>query len=99
MNTLHALNRRSDEQLEVVLNETSIWTVNGRQGRVLCVAPSFRRAIERTAAFAASGAIVTAVCRQPSDNIIVFCEQIARLRKIIAVREVLPDVRDAHHAV
>jgi hypothetical protein len=35
-------NRRSDEQLETILCETSHWAVNGRQGQVLCFAASLR---------------------------------------------------------
>jgi hypothetical protein len=90
METLQSSNRWTDEQLEAILSETSNWSVNGRQGQVLCQAASLRRATERAAEFATSGAVVTAICHMPSNDIIVFSEQIARLRKIIAVRE-LPD--------
>lgn len=80
-------NCRSDEQLEAILNETGHWVVNGQQGRVLCFAASLRRALERASEFAASDAIVVAICRLPSDNIIVFSGQIERLVKRIATRE------------
>jgi hypothetical protein len=37
--------------------------------------------------------MVIAICRLPADNIIVFSEQIARLRRIIAFRELLIPVQ------
>jgi hypothetical protein len=82
-------NRRSDEQLEVVLYETGHWVVNGRQGQVLCYAASLRQAIDRSTNFSASGAMVIAICRLPSDNIVIFSEQIDRLRQRINVRELI----------
>jgi hypothetical protein len=77
-------NRRSDEQLEAILFETADRTVNGRNGMTLCTAPSLRRALARAADFAASGAVVVALCRPPADNIIVFEAQATRLRKLRA---------------
>ena len=56
------------------------------------------RAMDRAAEFAVSGAVVTAICRMPSNDVIVFSEQIERLRKIIAVREVMPDDRHTGRA-
>jgi hypothetical protein len=79
--------RRTDEQLEAILSETGVWVVNGRQGRVLGSAASLRRALDRAAEYAVSGAVVVALCRMPSDQIIVFPDQIERLRKLIAMRE------------
>jgi hypothetical protein len=61
-----------------------VWVVNGQQGRVLCFAASLSRAIERSEEFAASGAVVVAICRLPSDDIIVFPAQIDRLRRLAA---------------
>ena len=61
-------NRRSDEQLEAILCETGHWAVNGRQGQVLCYAASLRQAIDRSEKFSASGAVVIAICRLPSDR-------------------------------
>ena len=72
-------NRRSDEQLEAIMWETGHWVVNGPQGRVLGSAANLRHAIDKWAVFAASGAVVVAICRLPSDNIIVFPGQIDRL--------------------
>jgi hypothetical protein len=37
-----------------------------------------------------SGAVVIAICRLPSDNIVIFSEQIGRLRRSISVRELSP---------
>jgi hypothetical protein len=82
-------NRRSDEQLEALLFETGHWAVNGRQGQVLCRTTSLRLAIDRAAEFSRSGAVVIAICRLPSDNIIIFSEQFDRLRRTI-VRELIP---------
>ena len=83
-------NRRSDEQLEAILCETGHWAVNGRQGQVLCYAASLRQAIERSEKFSASGAVVIAICRLPSDNIVIFSEQVIRLRRSVNVRELIP---------
>jgi hypothetical protein len=91
----NASNCRADEQLEAILCETGNWVVNGQQGRPLCFAASLRRALDRSAVFAASGAVVVAICRLPSDNIIVFPGQIERLRNIIAAREFGPIERPA----
>jgi hypothetical protein len=91
-------NRWTDEQLEAIMSETGEWAVNGRQGQVLCLAASFRRAMDRAAEYAAAGAVVTAISRLSPGNIIVFDEQIARLRKTIAVREVVPDDRGANRS-
>jgi hypothetical protein len=83
-------NRRSDEQLDLILFETATWTVNGRNGQVLCTAPSLRHALDRSTGFATSGAVVIALCRLPADNIIVFAAQAERMRKLLAGREVSP---------
>ena len=80
-------NSRTDDQLEAILTETGDWVVNGRQGRVLCLAASLGRALERAEAYAASGAVVIAITRLPADNIIVFAGQMERLRRRIAGRE------------
>ena len=79
-------NRRTDEQLEAILAETGHWVVYGKRGVVLFTAATLRRALDKSAQLSASGAVVIAICRLPSDNIIVFPEQIERLQKIIAGR-------------
>jgi hypothetical protein len=89
MDILHT-NHRSDEQLEAVLGENGHWVVNGQQGQVICFAASLRRALDRAAEYAASGAVVVAIRRLPFDNIVVFPAQIDRLRKAIAGRELMP---------
>jgi hypothetical protein len=87
MNTFLSSSHRTDEQLYLGLRETGDWTVNGRGGRVLCVAPSLRLAIDRARDYAASGAIVVALCRLPLDNVIIFAEQLTRLRTLLEERE------------
>ena len=84
-------NRRTDEQLEAILNERSDWLVNGPTGGALCFGASLRVAIERAVTYAASDAVVLAICRLPFDNIVVSTDQIERLRRVIAVRGVVPD--------
>jgi hypothetical protein len=86
MERFRTSSRKADDHLETILDEATHWTVNGRQGQVLCSAASLRLAIDRAAQYTSSGAVVTAICRQPGDNIIVFAEQMARLRQTIAVR-------------
>jgi hypothetical protein len=75
----------TDEQLEAILNETGNWVVNGQSGQAFCVAASLRMAIGMAETYAASDAVVAAICQLPSDNIIVFAEQIERLRKSIRI--------------
>jgi len=86
MGSYHLSNLRTDEQLDAMLHEAGHWTVNGRDGQVLCSAASLRSALDRVAEYSASGVAVTAICRQPGNNIIVFAEQMERLRQIIAGR-------------
>jgi hypothetical protein len=76
-------NRRTDEQLQAIIRETGHWAVTGQQGSVLCFAASLARAIDRAAEFAASDAVVIAIRRLPSDDIIVFPGQIERLRMML----------------
>jgi len=81
-------NYRSDEQLDTILFETAIWTINGLNGQILDTAPSLRQALDRAGSFTASGAVVVALCRMPDDNVIVFPPQLRRLRKLCAGREI-----------
>jgi hypothetical protein len=37
---------RSDGQLEAILFETAVWTVNGRNGQILCTVSSLRQALD-----------------------------------------------------
>ena len=98
MSSQYPGNRWSDEQLEAILFETAIWTVNGRNGHVLCTVSSLRQALEKAANLAASGASVVALCRRPGDNIVVFEAQAERLRKLRADRETPPPIRKIHVA-
>jgi hypothetical protein len=95
-------NHRSDEQLDAILSEPAPWTINGRNGQVLCTAASLRQALDRAASFVAFGTVVTTLCRMPGANIIVFETQAVRLRKLCAGREValfkeMDDRQDARH--
>ena len=90
MGSQYSGNRSSDEQLDALLFETAVWSINGRNGQVFCTAASLRRALNRAADFAASGAVVVALCRTPGDNIIVFEGQATRLRKLCTDREGAP---------
>jgi len=81
-------NHWSDEQLDAILSEPDTWTVSGRNGQVLCSVPSLRQALDRAASLVAFGAVVTALCRMPGANIIVFEAQAVRLRKLCAGHEV-----------
>jgi hypothetical protein len=94
MNNSRSTSYRTDDQLDCILCEVGNWVVSGRAGQVLCHAPSLRQAIDRASEYAASGAVVIALCRLPSDNIVVFADQMSRLRKIIAGRET-PPLKDA----
>ena len=74
---------RSDEQLEAILFETGRWAVNGQHGQVLGYAASLEHAVKRSASFSLSGARVIAICQLPFDNIVIFPEQIGRLRRAV----------------
>ena len=56
MDRQYPANYRSDAQLEAILFETAAWTVNGRNGQILCTVSSLRQALDKAADFAASGA-------------------------------------------
>jgi hypothetical protein len=81
---------KTDDQLELILHDTADWAVVGQGGQFLCFAASLGRALDRAADLAADGAVVTAVSRLPFDNIVVCSDQMRRLRKVIAGREVAP---------
>jgi hypothetical protein len=80
---------RTNDQLEALLYETGNWAVYGQQGRVLCLAASLHRAIQRTALYAFSGAVVTAVCRLPPNGITVMPTQLAMLRDFARATELV----------
>jgi hypothetical protein len=87
MGSQYSENRRSDEQLDAMLHETALWTINGRNGQSLGTALCLRQALDKAADFAASGATVAAVCRTLGDTIIIFEAQADRLRKLRGGRE------------
>jgi hypothetical protein len=80
-------NSRTDAQLEAILTEPGNWVVNGYQGRALHFAPNLGRALDLAADYTAEGAVVSSLARLPSDNIVVFAEQIERLRTLVGERE------------
>jgi hypothetical protein len=77
-------NRRSDEQLELILYETANWMVYGGQGLVLCEVVSLRLAIEKAAGFAARGREAVAVVRRPPPEIVVFSGQLRKLTNLLS---------------
>jgi hypothetical protein len=72
---------RSDQQLRTMLHETARWAVYGPNEQVLCCASSLGHAVDRSVEYAASGAIVTALCRLPAKDIIVDALQLERLAR------------------
>jgi hypothetical protein len=93
-------NSRTDDQLEAILTEPANWVVNGHQGRALHFAATLGRAMDIAAEYTAEGAVVSSLARLPSDNIVVFADQIDRLRTIVGGRELMPAgiVRYEHEA-
>jgi hypothetical protein len=83
-------NSRTDDQLEAILTEAASWVVNGHQGRALHFAPNLGRALDIAAEYTAEGAVVSSLARLPSDNIVVFADQIDRVRRIVGEREFMP---------
>ena len=69
---------RTDEQLQAIFLETSAWVLYSA-GDVLCMSASLQHGIEKAIEYAAAGRQVTALARQPREDIIVFSEQIERL--------------------
>ena len=88
MDSQYPGNHWSDERLDAILTEPATWIVNGRNGQVLCTVTGLRQALDRAASRVAFGAVVTALCRMPGADIIVFEAQAVRLRKLCAGREV-----------
>ena len=77
-------NRRTDDQLLAVLDETAEWHIAGSIGQTLASASSLRRALQRVEEFSLSGAIVVAIRKPPFDSVIVFPGQIDDLTKALA---------------
>jgi hypothetical protein len=83
MNNVGSL-RRTDDKLEWMLTETHDWEILGRNGVVLGRAANLAHAIERARQFAGSGAKLAALSRLPTHDVIVFQEQINRVRESAA---------------
>jgi hypothetical protein len=75
---------RTDDHLQSILHETANWVIHGRGGIPLGQAASLHGALQKFTEFAQSGATILAISRLPGDSIIIFGEQVDRLRKIVA---------------
>jgi len=84
---------RTDDELKDMLDELGTWVIHGHGDRVLGVGGSLRRTINRAAAFAKSGAVVTTVARVPPNRIFVFHDQIVRVIEQISEQEYAEDER------
>jgi hypothetical protein len=68
--------RRSDFQLEEMLDEDGVWTIHGRLDRILGAAINLRRALNRAENY---GTDVVAISRIIPERVFIFPEQISRL--------------------
>ncbi len=59
---------RTDDELRDVLDEPGTWVIHGHGDRVFGVGGSLRRALDRAAGFARSGAVVVAVAESRSAD-------------------------------
>jgi hypothetical protein len=85
--------RRTDEQLQGMLDEPGTWVVHGHNQQVFGVGSTLRRAIDRAVRYAQSGAVVVAVARVPPNRIFVFHDQIVRVVDLIREQEFAEDER------
>jgi hypothetical protein len=90
-------NSRTDAQLDAIVSEPGNWVVNGPQGRALHFATSLARALDIAADYTAEGVAVFSLSRLPSDNIVVFADQIERLRRIVGEREFMRYEPESRH--
>jgi hypothetical protein len=79
MNNDIVSSRRTDDQLQFMMDQTAEWTVNGRAGVALGLRQSLREALRAVLEHEAGGYHVFAVCAQPDDAIVIFREQVVRL--------------------
>jgi hypothetical protein len=80
-----SLSRRMDDQLLLIMDVTSDWTVNGRGGIALARYHSLRDAVRAVRDYEAAGHHVFAVCKQPGDAIVLFREQIERIAMSVGI--------------
>jgi hypothetical protein len=73
------LTRRSDEQLEYMLHETTNWTVTSTNGKTLCEVASLYCAVEQAVDFGALGHRIVALIREREPEIVLFSGQIRTL--------------------
>jgi hypothetical protein len=78
---------RTDDELRDVLDEAATWVVQGHGDRVFGVGGSLRRAIDRAAGFARSGAVVVSVSRAPPNRIFISHNQIIRIIELIRAED------------
>jgi hypothetical protein len=76
--------RRTDEELLTMLDESAVWTLNGRLGRIYCLSMNLRDALDQAATIESSRPAVMELRRQPSDKIVISAPQLHRLKKIAA---------------
>jgi len=76
--------QRTDDELDAILHDTCEWAINGLDGSPRGFAASLRLAIDRAREFTS----VSSITRRPFNNVVVMPDQIVRLRKRIAGREV-----------
>ena len=87
MDDMRSNRQRTDEQLYAALFEVRRWVVHGAQGRSLGIVPNLRLAIEKAGNFARGGAVVVSLSRLPTNDIVVFPDQIRRVETLIVARE------------
>jgi len=85
MDVMSNSRRRTDEQLVGMLHETADWVIAGRGGRPLEHAANLVDALAKADAFLLEGGTVTAVYKNPGQEIIIFSGQAERLRAWLAV--------------
>jgi hypothetical protein len=73
------LTRRSDEQLEYMLHETTNWTVTSTNGKILCEVASLHCAVEQAVEFGALGHRIVALIRDRAPEVVLFSGQIRTL--------------------
>jgi hypothetical protein len=74
-----ASSRRTDDQLLFIMDQTAEWTVNGRAGAELGLFVSLRDALGAVFRYEADGVHVFAVCSHPTNDIVLFREQVTRI--------------------
>ena len=82
--------RRDDLQLLKILDQIDEWSMNGANGEVLRRFTSLRGAVTAAMAYPLVPRVVSAICLQPNESIVVFADQVARLYTAINDRKRWP---------